>query len=1142
MAKTKETMLDILMQRIDKEDHISSWLFNEIQMIIKQSTNHLKYVTRAMPEFDLHDSSHSEAVVDIIESLLGAFLKKLSSFELFYLIGSAYLHDCGMAISDYEKRIMELTEGTCDRYVNNRSLKNDGKKCMTHAQASDFVRDNKHEIYQSFDGEIQNWLFVPSSENELIQYLSTLLVEYQEFRNKNYSIIKNCTDFESTNQALRVEYIRSTHHKRIAEYIRRWGKTRFSTFPVNGLGQRIANDLAAICEAHGENPEYMRGLGTQVEYCGYDSINLQFVAMLLRIGDIVHFDYDRAPVELRSLHQFESEYSLQQWKMKSGGVNQKISNGTISYRAFLTNPVDYYELYKYIDWIDDELSLFHQLSLKWEKKYHLTLKEKVDRSNITYDATIFTPALGLKFSLNQRRILDLLKGVGLYKNKLACIRELYQNSLDACRCQIAKDKANGKQSKGRIEFGIGEDETGKYLYCLDNGKGMSKSIIENYLLKIGNSYYQSSEFFQDQAETGFQFAPTSQFGIGILSCYIIGKRIEIVTKEEKGNYIACSIDGLCEYFYYKTPTKEDEDLVRNSGTIVKVYLKKECYDVLNAREIKNIGFVSYSSQGYMKKLRPDLKEDYDNWEHSLYKHLNNYIAIVPEGIEVSVKWENNNNKQKIYSKPYVYESDAFPIVDLEVLDQQINMYGNVCKYSLKDYIGLVECHIFDVTYKGIQYRTILKLPKPGLEQYGYGVMKHIPVCYTICACVEGIEAKANFEIFSFVENLIRHGIVNFCGENRPRLSVDRTEIIKEKDGKYEWIAMEIVRQIVNQAISTAHEHIRKYAIRRGSELYNMVWKSVFLNFNYSSTILIEELSKNHNNHIEWYNLSSFVGSDLTIGDFINSDEIHIDNYDYRKLDSVSQVILLNKLYSASEIDVKDNTIRIRSDNNRNGAVLSFNDEDKAYGVKYVVRTSNHGCTFADYDIISNLYPIVPDYLYDLIEVYGMHESLNDHIKRISNMSNGLSAFYDQNPTEIDEELGLYIEEKDGFGRRDKHIREFKNKRGSLGFFELKIPNEKNEKQTNCRWALTAYIAPRELTEKEMTELAEYKESNPSYYKGVLEGWSIIVLDKAEEKMSTFIKAGKCTRNELVRLIPKPVWEKYKDYIFMFPDGTKINRQ
>ena len=646
-------LIDILKNRIDTSDDIASWLFTEAQSIMKQAANHLKHVSSTMPEFDLHDSTHSEAVLGIIESLLDDNAQNLSSFELFFIIASAYLHDCGMAISDYEMKVMELTEGTPDKFISNDSLKNDGKKCFTYKESKAFITKNKAAIYQDFSKEIQNWLFVPYSENDLIEYLSSLLIEYQEFRNGNFSVIKSSKDFTKTNQSLRVEYIRRTHHKRIYEYIKNWGDTKFSAFPISGLGQRIATDLAAICKAHGEAPEYLSNLGTHIEYCGCDSNNLQFIAMLLRIGDIAHFSNERAPLELRSLQQFDSDYSFGQWKIKSNGVNYNVKNGTIAFRAFFTIPAEYYELNKYIDWIDYELGLFQRLKPSWDKKYHIPITDKVDRSNITYDNSKFTPVPELKFTLNQTKILDLLMGVGLYKNSFACIRELYQNSLDACRCQIAKDHAKGKVSNGIIEFGIDEERGEKYLYCLDNGKGMSKEIIENYLLKIGSSYYRSPDFFQKQAETGFVFTPTSQFGIGILSCFILGDRIEIVTKEDAGDYISCAIDGPREYFYYKKPAKTDEDLIISSGTLVKIFLKQEYKDCINTKEIHNLGAVLYDSSGYIQRLCPDLEEDYNNWKNSLYQIVDGFVSIIPEKMNLYVKWDNNK-KQEVLSKPFIY--------------------------------------------------------------------------------------------------------------------------------------------------------------------------------------------------------------------------------------------------------------------------------------------------------------------------------------------------------------------------------------------------------------------------------------------------------------------------------------------------------
>ena len=1129
-------LIDILKNRIDTSDDIASWLFTEAQSIMKQAANHLKHVSSTMPEFDLHDSTHSEAVLGIIEGLLGDNAQNLSSFELFFIIASAYLHDCGMAISDYEMKVMELTEGTPDKFISNDSLKNDGKKCFTHKEAKAFITKNKAAIYQDFSKEIQNWLFVPHSENDLIEYLSSLLIEYQEFRNGNFSVIKSSKDFAKTNQSLRVEYIRRTHHKRIYEYIKNWGNTKFSAFPVSGLGQRIATDLASICKAHGEAPEYLSDLETHIEYCGRDSNNLQFIAMLLRIGDIAHFSNERAPLELRSLQQFDSDYSFGQWKIKSNGINYNIKNGTIAFRAFFTIPSDYYDLNNYIDWIDNELGLFQRLIPSWDNKYHISITDKVDRSNITFDTSIFTPVPGLKFTLNQTKIIELLMGVGLYKNSFACIRELYQNSLDACRCQIAKDDAVGKLSKGFIEFGIDTENGEKYLYCLDNGKGMSKTIIENYLLKIGSSYYQSPDFYQNQAETGFKFTPTSQFGIGILSCFIIGNRIEIITKEESGDYVACSLDGPREFFYYKNPLKNDKDSIRNSGTIVKVYLKEEYSEKINTKEISNIGIISYDSHGFIQRLRPDLKEDYNNWENSLYKILDEFVTIIPKQIELYVKWDNKN-LQKVISKPFIYSSETLQIADLNAIDARINMFGNVCDFKLQDYIDLVDCNIFEINHKGIQYKTIIKLPKPGIESYGYNVMNNIPIKYSSGVCVDGVSLSyAGLGAFTFAEILAHHGLVNFCGENRPRLSLDRTTIIDGEDGKYEDISKEVIRMVIEQAIEKTHEHIDKYKICQGSTLYNMVWKSIFDSFCYSSSVFIETLSKSIYNDISWNNLSLFIGDELTVGEFIQKEKVEFPNYDICKLNSVSKNIVLNKLFTATEIQIRENKVDVCCVGTHNDSIISLSLEDEFVGAKFLVRTNNYGHTFDNYDIISNLYPIIPDFLFDLVEPHPHEWVISNQIKKIDNYSNGIAAFYNQNPFEVDEELGLYQEEKD-LHKGQKHIRSLHNKRPSFYFSDIKALDNMDNKQ--CKLVLTAYIAPRELSDERIEELEVYKETKPSYYKGVTEGWSIIVTGEHDDKANTFIKAGKCTRNELVKLIPASFWEQYIDHIHVFPNGTVL---
>ena len=77
--------------------------------IIDFTSEHQKRVIKIMPEFDLHDVTHLKKVEENIALLLGENrLDGLSSLELFLLLSSAYLHDCGMAPADWELSLMEL--------------------------------------------------------------------------------------------------------------------------------------------------------------------------------------------------------------------------------------------------------------------------------------------------------------------------------------------------------------------------------------------------------------------------------------------------------------------------------------------------------------------------------------------------------------------------------------------------------------------------------------------------------------------------------------------------------------------------------------------------------------------------------------------------------------------------------------------------------------------------------------------------------------------------------------------------------------------------------------------------------------------------------------------------------------------------
>ena len=112
-------------------------------------------------------------------------------------------------------------------------------------------------------------------------------------------------------------------------------------------------------------------------------------------------------------------------------------------------------------------------------------------------------------------------GENLYSDKTVVIRELLQNSIDACL--LKKELSAKKSEKYTPEIRIIIDSN-KISIC-DNGIGMSKKIIENYFLCIGKSYYTSEAF----KNTSASFNPISHYGIGFLSCFLLTDAIKVHT-------------------------------------------------------------------------------------------------------------------------------------------------------------------------------------------------------------------------------------------------------------------------------------------------------------------------------------------------------------------------------------------------------------------------------------------------------------------------------------------------------------------------------------------------------------------------------------------------------------------------------------
>lgn len=163
-------------------------------------------------------------------------------------------------------------------------------------------------------------------------------------------------------------------------------------------------------------------------------------------------------------------------------------------------------------------------------------------------------------------------GTKLYNNSKVAIRELMQNSLDACLLMQRICNSRGKNSSydPKISIRYFDSDGVTKLEIEDNGIGMNQEIIDNYYTNIGNSYYKSEEFYNLLASNNIEFSPISKFGIGILSCFMVADEMEVKTKRiDENDAISVTIEGYNSLFIIRHTDMNDY------GTKTTLTLRKD---------------------------------------------------------------------------------------------------------------------------------------------------------------------------------------------------------------------------------------------------------------------------------------------------------------------------------------------------------------------------------------------------------------------------------------------------------------------------------------------------------------------------------------------------------------------------------------
>lgn len=326
------------------------------------------------------------------------------------------------------------------------------------------------------------------------------------------------------------EYIRPIHGQRSGIHIDKYMNPDLFILPYT-TNISFIDEVKNICASHNENFEWLKANLTAKEIKGEYVLNSQFIALLLRIADLLDIDESRTPMYLYQLVGPKG-YGALEWEQhfvienkNKIAFNKQTGQKVIEFYGKSNNPKIHRKLLKYFDYINYEVKNSVELAETFlDKEYYLWIKPNIE-NKIQTKGFNFSD---FKLSLDYNAVTNLLMGENIYGDKKYGLRELIQNSIDACKSmlEIAQKKPENYLDEYKPYINIVLDKDKKQVCVIDNGTGMNLDILKKYFLNVGVSYYSSDEY----KFKGLNYKPIGNYGIGFLASFMLSDNVTVKTK------------------------------------------------------------------------------------------------------------------------------------------------------------------------------------------------------------------------------------------------------------------------------------------------------------------------------------------------------------------------------------------------------------------------------------------------------------------------------------------------------------------------------------------------------------------------------------------------------------------------------------
>lgn len=352
----------------------ATWSLNR-----KSCSEMLKTVLLRYPHYSLHDASHAEAILSKIEMLLGSRVSQLSPTDTWLVLHAAYAHDLGMVVQwrDLQKAWSDLA-----------------------------FQNYLTSLAEGEDKDLRN----------AVQWLRKMEAGKKDDALWPLHIVRSV-------QLIDAAYFRSQHAAMSKSYIERIAQGLQIDLGHSGLVRsRLLQLLGEICACHTAPEDQVLELPYETNGFGSDYAHPRFVAMLLRLGDLLDVDNGRFNAAAEEVIGGLPESSVAHKEKHEDTKHLLITPEQIEFASDGPDEPSYLEARRFVNWLEAEIRF---LTMNWVilvpkgfggfaprfEKPKLCIKGVPDAEGLA----------GLHFEISQKKAFEIIEGSNIYENKLVFI-------------------------------------------------------------------------------------------------------------------------------------------------------------------------------------------------------------------------------------------------------------------------------------------------------------------------------------------------------------------------------------------------------------------------------------------------------------------------------------------------------------------------------------------------------------------------------------------------------------------------------------------------------------------------------------------------------------------------------------------------